>query len=350
MMGAPSAHRRTHRRLPVLTIGAMALALSQGAVMVCPQVRRRFVHMGLICMMNPSNAHAETMPEYYEQRTRNPPPRIPVATAVILLRTTQEVAVTWGAPWDKPGSFQTRFNNMRSNGMTYFRTRYVNYDLSELFDETMAATVDPRTNRLYFAFLNKIHFQVLEEGLKKKNDRDTFGRLLGERLYRKILKGDVVGPRVQTDGDFDPSSPVNMSSPFSGRWPALQPPLPKGNSAEDLALGIRQILTYLQSQGYCKSFSMTALTQSTAGKLEFRHLVEEPINIEVTSETVRRGSGFSPQFDQRILQTFFLNRGFESQFSETLADEKSASSRGVLTSWTLTPDDDLYESRKFAES
>ena len=36
-------------------------------------------------------------------RTLRPAPEVPVATAVILLRTTQEAAMDWGGPFSKPG-------------------------------------------------------------------------------------------------------------------------------------------------------------------------------------------------------------------------------------------------------
>ena len=49
-------------------------------------------------------------------RTLRPPPEIPVATAVILLRTTQEAALDWGGPFAKPGLYQTNFNKKRSEG------------------------------------------------------------------------------------------------------------------------------------------------------------------------------------------------------------------------------------------
>ena len=50
-------------------------------------------------------------------RTLRTAPEIPVATAVILLRTTQEAALDWGGPFSKPGLYQTNFNKKRSEGL-----------------------------------------------------------------------------------------------------------------------------------------------------------------------------------------------------------------------------------------
>ena len=56
-------------------------------------------------------------------RTLRKPPEIPVATAVILLRTTQEAALDWGGPFSKPGLYQTNFNKKRTEGLGFRDSR-----------------------------------------------------------------------------------------------------------------------------------------------------------------------------------------------------------------------------------
>eukprot|EP00438_Fugacium_kawagutii_P010207 Skav234239 [mRNA] locus=scaffold1464:474599:475763:- [translate_table: standard] len=199
-------------------------------------------------------------------RTLRAPPEIPVATAVILLRTTQEAALDWGGPFAKPGLYQTNFNKKRSEGagvrgpgwidvkgFPAFKERYANYDLSGLLNQTQLLAKDPRTNRLYFSFLNEVQFRTLQDGIKRRGEQERFGFNVGTRLYRKILKGDTVGPRIVQGDTYDPNAPVNMSSPLSGEWRPLSPALPKGASASDLAEGTQRLLDYLRKQGYCKA-------------------------------------------------------------------------------------------------
>jgi len=139
-----------------------------------------------------------------------------------------------------------------------------------------------------------------------------------------------------------------MSSPFSGRWPPIAPPPPPGKSPADIAEGARQLLDYLQARGYCKEFLLSDFTPDKDGGLVFKSLVREPVNLEVTSSLVRSNIDFLPRYDQRILQAYFADRGFDSTFADVLADGMSgrAASRsglqqtGVRTEWRLRPDPD----------
>jgi len=276
-------------------------------------------------------------------RTLRKPPEVPVATAVILLRTTQEAALDWGGPFAKPGLYQTSFNKKRSDAFAAFKERYSNYDLTGLFNQSQLLEKDPRTNRFYFSFLNEVQFRTLQDGIKRRAEQERFGLNVGARLYRKILTGDAVGPRIIRGTDYDPKAPVNMSSPLSGLWPALQPPLSKANSASDLTMGARRLLGYLRDQGYCKDFKLTDFGLRKDARLEFSSLVIEPINLEATS-SLFRSRGFPPRFDQRILQAYFLDHGYESELDDDLADslagDKSQIPLGVRTKWVLTPDPD----------
>ena len=255
----------------------------------------------------------------------------------------QEAALDWGGPFSKASVWQTNFNKRRSEGFPSFRERYANYDLTGLLNQTQLMLKDPRTNRLYFSFLDEVQFRTLQDGIKRRAEQDRFGFNVGARLYRKILNGDEVGPRIQTQPDtFDPKAPVDMSSPFSGRWPALKPPLPKGQSAGDLAEGSRRLLEYLRSQGYCKDFSLSSFELQKDGRVQFSSFVLEPANLEATS-TLMRSRGFPPRYDSRILQAFFADRGFDSELEDELSDglDSNKGSRGVRTKWLLSADPDI---------
>ncbi|CAK9072641.1 Serine/threonine-protein kinase Chk2 [Durusdinium trenchii] len=280
-------------------------------------------HTGAL-VLSGETAAAETPVAGPTYRTLRAPPEIPVATAVILLRTTQEAALDWGGPFSKPGLYQTSFNKKRSEGFPAFKERYATYDLSALLNQTQLLAKDPRTNRLYFSFLNEVQFRTLQDGIKRRGEQERFGLNVGNRLYRKILQGDEVGPRLVKGDTYDPKAPVDMSSPLSGRWPSLSPPLPKGGSSVDLAKGSQRLLDYLRREGYCKDFTLSSFKLKDAGKLSFESFVEEPINLEATS-TLMRSRGFPPRYDQRILQAFFADRGFDSELDDELSDAKSES-------------------------
>ena len=79
--------------------------------------RHFFSNLGAQVLGASSTAAIEsTGPTFRTQRTV---PEIPVATAVILLRTTQEAALDWGGPFSKPGLYQTNFNKKRSEGLEW---------------------------------------------------------------------------------------------------------------------------------------------------------------------------------------------------------------------------------------
>ena len=247
---------------------------------------------------------------------------------------TCQAALDWGGPFSKPGSYQTSFNKKRSEGFPAFKERYATYDLSGLLNQTELLAKDPRSNRLYFSFLNEVQFRTLQDGIKRQGEKERFGFNVGVRLYRKILKGDEVGPRIVTGDTYDPKAPVNMSSPLSGRWLPLEPPLPKGNSLVDLQEGTQRLLDYLRKQGYCKDFTISNF-KLNGDRLSFESLVVEPINFEATS-TLMRSRGFPPRYHQRILEAYFADRGFDNGFDDELDMKTSA----VRTKWVLTPDPD----------
>mmetsp|Transcript_99617 Transcript_99617/g.277359 ORF Transcript_99617/g.277359 Transcript_99617/m.277359 type:complete len:386 (+) Transcript_99617:3-1160(+) len=278
-------------------------------------------------------------------RTLRAPPEIPVATAVILLRTTLEAIKDWGGALSNPGKYQVSFNKRRAESFESFRTRYQNYDLTGLLNQTLLQVKDPRTNRFYFSFLNEVQWRTLGQQLTRKADAERFSRVVGDRLYRKILSGDVVGPRTIGEGD---DAQVNMSSPFSGTWPPLAAPLPRGQGPADLAKGAQLLLEYLRTQGYCREFLLSEFTPDKAGVVTFTSLVREPANIEATSALMRSAASCIPRFDQRILQAYFADCGFECDFTDVLADDMDARSnprtglqpRGIRTVWKLRSDPD----------
>jgi len=301
--------------------------------------RHFFSNLGAQVLGASSTAAIEsTGPTFRTQRTV---PEIPVATAVILLRTTQEAALDWGGPFSKPGLYQTNFNKKRSEGFAAFKERYANYDLSGLLNQTQLLAKDPRTNRFYFSFLNEVQFRTLQDGIKRRGEQERFGFNVGTRLYRKILEGDTVGPRIIQGDTYDPKAPVNMSSPLSGLWPPLQPPLPKGALVSDLSEGSQRLMDYLRREGYCKDFTLSSFALDKDGqRLRFESFVSEPVNLEATS-TLMRSRGFPPRYDQRILQAYFADRGYDSELEDELGKDGKSSIVGVRTKWVLTPDPDI---------
>lgn len=235
--------------------------------------------------------------------------------------------------------YQTNFNKKRSEAFPAFKERYATYDLSGLINETQLLRKDPRTNQLYFSFLNEVQFRTLQDGIKRRGEQERFGFNVGVRLYRKILQGDEVGPRIQQGESYDPKAPVNMSSPFSGVWPPLTPSLPKGKSVADLSSGVQRLLDYLRRQGYCKDFELSSF-EVKGDVIRFESLVIEPINLEATS-TLLRSRGFVPRYDQRLLQAFFADRGYESELEDELAAPNQRSlPTGVRSNWRLKADPD----------
>lgn len=310
-----------------------------------PSTRGSRRHLWSLCGIATVSSSAGAVDSGPTFRTLRKPPEIPVATAVILLRTTQEAALHWGGPFSKPGLYQTNFNKKRTEGFADFKQRYATYDLSGLFNQIELLDKDPRTNRLYFSFLNEVQFRTLQDGIKRRAEQERFGFNVGTRLYRKILQGDTVGPRILNEGDtYDPKAPVNMSSPLSGQWPPLSPPLPTGALATDLAEGSRRLMDYLRKQGYCKDFTLSSFAPEKDGRLRFESSVLEPVNLEATS-TLMRSRGFPPRYHQRILQAYFADRGFDSEFDDELSGEAKSNGKssvsGVRTNWVLSPDPDI---------
>lgn len=143
-----------------------------------------------------------------------------------------------------------------SNGLA--RIRCIQGALCQLrsvrsFESDTVVGQRSRTNRFYFSFLNEVQFRTLQDGIKRRGEQERFGFNVGTRLYRKILEGDTVGPRIIQGDTYDPKAPVNMSSPLSGLWPPLQPPLPKGALVSDLSEGSQRLMDYLRREGYCKA-------------------------------------------------------------------------------------------------
>ena len=59
-----------------------------------------------------------------------------------------------------------------------------------------------------------------------------------------------------------------------------------------------------------------------------------------------RSRGFPPRFDQRILQAYFLDRGYESELDDELSSSlegkgpAKGTPTGIRTQWVLTADAD----------
>ena len=65
------------------------------------------------------------------------------------------------------------------------------------------------------------------------------------------------------------------------------------------------------------------------------------MNLEATS-TLMRSRGFPPRYDQRILQAYFADRGYDSELEDELSGKDAKSSIvGVRTKWVLIPDPDI---------
>ena len=76
-------------------------------------------------------------------------------------------------------------------------------------------------------------------------------------------------------------------------------------------------------------------------RLRFESFVSEPVNLEATS-TLMRSRGFPPRYDQRILQAYFADRGYDSELEDELSGKDAKSSIvGVRTKWVLIPDPDI---------
>eukprot|EP00929_Paragymnodinium_shiwhaense_P009014 TRINITY_DN11301_c0_g1_i1.p1 TRINITY_DN11301_c0_g1~~TRINITY_DN11301_c0_g1_i1.p1 ORF type:complete len:387 (-),score=98.91 TRINITY_DN11301_c0_g1_i1:245-1405(-) len=272
-------------------------------------------------------------------RVQKSVPRVPRTLAVLLLRSTYEAVEGWGA-YNSMTEYQIAFSTMRSKAMSNFRDRYANYDLTDLFDpEKVKATGGGVTNKLYFAFLNEVQWRTIAK--KIVNQRDRFGRLIGDRLYKKILKGF----ELRADVEAPQEEPVVI-----GAVPKISQPLPAGKGAADIRTGTAQLLDYLRELGYCEGSDISEVTQEADGSLRFKAFVKEAVNLDATASLMRSNDNFVPRYDQRILQAYFADRGYDSEFSDRLAnsmdepEEKKPSGLGrkigVVSSWKLRPDPD----------
>ena len=95
-----------------------------------------------------------------------------------------------------------------------------------------------------------------------------------------------------------------------------------------------------------EDFTLSNFEPDKDGRLRFESFVREPVNLEATS-TLMRSRGFPPRYDQRILQAYFADHGFDSELDDELSgpsgDAKSGKSlvSGVRTKWVLSPDPDI---------
>lgn len=306
------------------------------------------IALGLAGLLTqPAEAAAEAV-----FRTQREAPRVPKATAVMLLRTTYESVDDWGC-YRNMGQYQKDFMGQMRGGFPAFRERYQNYDLSDLLNtSTLMQTGGGITNRLYFSFLNDAQWRTIGQAIKRPGDRKRFSRVVGDRLYRRILQGfelraDVEAPASEEDvaGGFNPNI---------GSWPPISP-LPTGTEAADLAQGAGQLLSYLHKVGYCDGYELTDFSATTFGQtktIQFQAFVRDPVNLAATASLMRSNEDFAPRYDQRILQAFFADRGFECEISDSPArsiDDTTPrwvslngarAPAGVRTAWTLRTDPD----------
>ncbi|CAK0806720.1 unnamed protein product, partial [Prorocentrum cordatum] len=195
-----------------------------------------------------------------------------------------------------------------------------------------------------FDYLVGCQFRILSRKIPRKEARARFTRKLGETLYRKILAGDVVGPRVWVGDDETGSlGDVNMSSPFSGTWPAISTLPQRAQSAEELRKGAQALLRYLAEQQYCAGGDLSAFQSSSDGAVvEFTSYVREPANFESTVSLMRDNDLFAPRFDQRILEAYFEDSGYLCTSTDEVAGdgEGAGPARGIRTRWKLKLDQD----------
>mmetsp|Transcript_13462 Transcript_13462/g.29508 ORF Transcript_13462/g.29508 Transcript_13462/m.29508 type:complete len:389 (+) Transcript_13462:78-1244(+) len=284
----------------------------------------------------PGLAHAELV-----VRTQKKVPEIPKLLAVMLLRTTYESIKDWGA-YSSMAQYQRSFWMQLRDGRKSFMERYQNYDLSGMYNSTELAETRSGgvNNRFYFTFLNDAQWRVIGTRVTREADRTRFSRVVGDRLYRAILNGLELKADVPEGEELTPDTNI-------GTWPKLSGGVPSGSSPADLAEGSRRLLEYLKAQSYLKDFTVSDFQSVGDGRLRFVSFVGEPVNLEATASLMRSNGNFAPRYDQRILQAYFGDHGFECDFVDGLADDATAFSknpprlpRGVRTEWTLRPDPD----------
>lgn len=279
-------------------------------------------------------------------RTKKQAPRIPKVLAVMLLRTTYESVEDWGAYSDM-ASYQKYFALQIRDGYQSFRDRFRNYDLTMLYNTTfLEASADGGiSNRFYFSFLNDAQWRVIGRAVKSEQDRDRFGRVVGDRLYRAIIKGKELKSDVEEDANAtEEEKEVARKYQRIGIWPALGK-LPKTDKPDEVLRNVGRILGYLKEQGYCESFEISLPEALPKGGFRFRSFVREPANLETTRSLMRSNDNFAPRYDQRILQAFFADCGFGSSFSDSIAGGLQVSEvtpapmpNGILSEWSLVPD------------
>mmetsp|Transcript_23477 Transcript_23477/g.54781 ORF Transcript_23477/g.54781 Transcript_23477/m.54781 type:complete len:379 (-) Transcript_23477:42-1178(-) len=295
-------------------------------------------------------AHAETRVEWQSPgdekmfRTQRPSPEIPKVLAVQLLRTTYETIEAWGT-YPSMAVYQKNFGLQIREGFQSFRARYQNYDLSALFGGSdLMASGGGVTNRFYFSFLNEAQWRVIGRQIRSSRGRLGFSRLLGERLYRKILTGEVLRNEVAEDMTNDLPQEVRDQL-FIGNWPKLNSTLPKTSSLADLKDGASQLLGYLQTVGYLKDFRISDFQKRGDGVITFVSYVDDPVNLEATKSLFRSNDDFAPRYDQRILEAYFSECGFDPDLRDELAESFEAKGptsstsilSGIRTQWELSP-------------
>jgi len=280
-------------------------------------------------------------------RTTKESPTIDKVLAVMLLRTTYDAVEEWGC-YRSMADYQKQFSLLVMNNFKSFTGRYENYDLTELFNtsrllETRSGGV---TNRFYFSFLNDAQWRTVAKAIRRKESRDQFSRVVGDRLYRSILTGQELKADVPQD---NPGFSDESSTNSIGVWPKLAESLPEGRDAASISMGAKQLLNYLRGRGYCKGFEVSDIKLVDGLQLRFAVFVLDPVNLDATVSLMRSNDDFVPRYDQRILQAFFADRGYSSTFTDSLASGIDAVNRaakpkgvstGIQSTWVLKPDPD----------
>jgi len=318
------------------------IAPAQHDELVSPSNRRKFLTAsGAATLFTGANAASaedsgfgrrkEEEPAFV-MRTTKKSPRVPKVLGVLLLRTTYETVVDWGAYPDMQ-IFQSKFMRTRGEGFQTFKKRHENYDLTDLYNtSSLQETGGGVTNRFYFSYLNGAQYKTIGQTIRSQRDRVRFTRLVGERIYRRTVNGFLL--KADDTGDNE----IAGLNTTIGAWPKIQPPLPVGNTAADIGRGVDQLLSYLCKQKYCEGFKRSDIDAKKDGTLTFRTFVDDPVNLEATTELMKINEDFVPRFDQRLLQAYFDDRGYDSELTDVLADGLDgtpSAKTGVRSEWKL---------------
>lgn len=278
-------------------------------------------------------------------RTTKEAPQIEKVLAVMLLRTTYDAVEEWDC-YRSMADYQRQFSLLVMNDFKNFKGRYENYDLTELFNTTrlLETRSGGVTNRFYFSFLNAAQWRTIAKAIRGKDNRDQFSRVVGDRLYRSILTGQELKADVPQDNPgFSDEAPKDSI----GVWPKLAVSLPQGRDAASISMGAKQLLEYLRGRGYCKGFEVSDVKLVDGSQLRFSVFVLDPVNLDATASLMQNNDDFLPRYDQRILQAFFVDRGYSSTFTDSLASgidavnlaaKPKGVSTGIRSSWVLRPD------------